>query len=155
MSEAMSEKHEELIAKIEEIQDALVVARQEFESGDLKSVPYSNRREVMIKAGLVSIAELCGVDLEAIGIDANGEYQLRALDPEFPQAGYCGDFGQFAEILNPHKPRCGQMGTVAVLDADSGWCRLNHFGAEKLVSGFDPEMITVQSDETKAKGVKL
>ena len=107
----------------------------------------------MIKAGLVSIAELCEVNLEAIGIDANGEYQLRALDAENPRAEYCGQFGQFAEILNPHKPRCGVMGTVAVLDADNGWCRLNHFGAEKLVEGFDPELISAAS--TQKKGVKL
>lgn len=39
----MSEKHEELVAKIEEIQGALIVARQQFDAGDLirSSIPIS------------------------------------------------------------------------------------------------------------------
>jgi hypothetical protein len=46
-------------------------------------------------------------------------------------------------VLNTHcRPRCGSIGTVAVMDPDHAtWCRINHFEAEHLVYAVANEVV--------------
>lgn len=53
-------------------------------------------------------------------------------DGSDPQYG-CGHFGKrFADLLNQYNPRTG-LSPSATLLPESGWCRMNHFDAERVV----------------------
>lgn len=109
-------------------------AKAKFDSALLKPVPYADERERHLSAALKALAGMYGVNLQGpLHIDSNGEYSLAALKPDGsnPQHYGCAPFGAFADVLNPHSPRTGIA--ACTLTADSGWCRIGHFGVESMV----------------------
>jgi len=114
--------------------DGLRKAKAKFESALLKPVPYADERALHLSAALKALAGMYGVNLQGpLHIDSNGEYSLAALkdDGSNPSIHGCAPFGAFAEILNPHSPRTGLA--ACTLQAESGWCRIGHFGVESMV----------------------
>lgn len=113
----------------------LFKCQEQFENGVLKSVPYSAERERCLAKSLAALADAYGVRLKTpLHIDVNGEFSIVAQsdDPLANAIGGCGEYGSFAQILNRHSPRTGTA-PGARLDEKSGWCRMNHFEAEKMV----------------------
>lgn len=105
--------------------------------GGMKTpIDIARLRENRIARGLTKIATRHGVTLRGpLHIDANGEFSVVAsngTDKDGPNDP-CGKFKTFAAVLNMHNPRCG-IAPGAVLLPESGWCRLNHFDAENLVT---------------------
>jgi hypothetical protein len=116
------------------IPDQIRALHSQFAAKTLTSVAHSRKREALLQKGLVAIAQSHGVNLSAVGIDANGEFRLKA-NPEgntHRDREACGPFKTFAEVLNKHNPRCG-MQPPAILEANSGWCMINHFDVERLI----------------------
>lgn len=118
-----------------EIVAALDALNAKFAAGEVKSVQHGNERSQLVSQGLAAAAKALDTELVVSGyIDANGEYNLSAQHPDgrLPMYG-CGKFSQaFVDVLNQHHPRCGVLPT-AHLTVDAGWCRLNHFDAERLI----------------------
>lgn len=93
-------------------------------------------RESALAAGLRELAARHGVTLrEPLQVDARGEFSVVASNgtpcdgPNDP----CGCFGTFGPLLTRYSPRCGVL-PGAHLDERSGWCKLHHFNAEKLLA---------------------
>lgn len=107
-------------------------AKTKFEANELKSVPYSDLRQQHLSAAVTALASGHGVTLRApLYIDGNGEYSIVAVEEgRDPRMG-TGQFGEFAEVLNPHRPRTGIV--PCALSPESGWCRINHFSVENMV----------------------
>lgn len=118
----------------------LVDIRGMAERGELVGIQVKDRREPAIAGALAALASEHGVHLRApLHVDANGEFSLVALKmhadggPLNPDFYGSAPFGEtFAALLNRHGPRTGSPGPN-VLDASNGWCKLNHFAAERLV----------------------
>ena len=111
--------------------------------GELKPWPYAQERERLLNLSLAALAEDLGSRLKPIGrINVNGEVLISAA-PEEEYAkyrDYCGKFGEtFAKLLNSCTPRCG-IAPGAIMHADSGWCYINHFLAEKMVMSYYAEV---------------
>lgn len=123
-----------------EFRQAIAVLNQtneDFANGHTSSVAHANTRQAAILAAVRFMAKSFGVQLAPMhAIDANGEISIVALDGDRDPSLGCGRFGgPFAALLNTANPRTGVM-PGATLCSESGWCRLNHFEAEKLVIGY-------------------
>ena len=96
----------------------------------------SREREASIAQGLRDLAKQHGITLrEPLVIDSNGEFSIQVSNGT-DKDGHkdpCGEFGTFADQLSRHSPRCGFVPTK-YLSPKNGWCRINHFDAEKLVA---------------------
>lgn len=113
----------------------LTAAKESFADGQIKPVQFRDLREARLAAALNAMAADLGVKLrQPLHVDSLGEYSIVAIpeDGSLPQYG-AGQFGQkFSAALNRHNPRTGER-PGAILIPESGWCRLNHFEAEKMV----------------------
>lgn len=115
--------------------DDLDNVHAQFSLAEISSVQHGNLREKAIGQALEALADHYGVDLKTpLTIDSRGEFSIMVKHPDSEELNFCGKFTQeFAEVLNQYGPRCGIYPT-AVLDSDSGWCRMNHFSVEKMVT---------------------
>ncbi|MBY0466250.1 MAG: hypothetical protein K2W33_15035 [Burkholderiales bacterium] len=127
-----------LAASIQSLQQAHL----DFQTQKISSLEHARQREAALAKALDLIALEHGVNLQKpLQIDSNGEFSIVALRPDGPvgqdpKIHGCGHFcNGFNELLNAHNPRCG-ISPGATLFPESGWCRLNHFGAERLVVGY-------------------
>lgn len=110
---------------------------KQFARRELSPVGYRDMREPALARALLAMAAELGVTLQQpLHIDANGEYSIVALKPGGNDPRYgCGAFGEaFAQALTSHRARCGVM--PATMSPDSGWCRLFHLEAEKMVRSY-------------------
>jgi hypothetical protein len=121
--------------------ESLVQAHARFAAGELSSVGFKDVREAHLAPALQELAAGFGVTLELpLHIDSRGEYRIVAMpkDGSSPRYG-TAPFGNFAAVLNQHRPRTGQApGTVC---PENGWCYMNHFDVERMVltqSGLSP-----------------
>jgi len=118
--------------------DSLSKIGQELESGKISSFEYAHARETSLVSALVSMAALMGVTLQQpMQIDGNGEFSVVAMRPDGKNPNYygCGEFGEaFLGCLNTASPRTGVL--PGTLCASTGWCRVNHFEAEKMVKAY-------------------
>lgn len=125
------------MSKLKEAVEALAVATTAFERGELKSVPYGNQREACLVQSLIALGEAFDLRFkQPLYIDSNGEFSLVVLHPDGrrPEMG-CGRYGEeFVKLLNKHRPRTGV--TPGTQSADNGWCRINHFDAERMVQEY-------------------
>lgn len=116
---------------IERFQAAITALRAEHGRGGLDS---ARRREAALIEGLKAYAGLYGRDLFGIyAIDANGElcFQVRHPTKREPT---CGAFGlPIGTDLGRIETRCGSSPMRYPFPAESGWTRLNHFAAERLL----------------------
>lgn len=115
--------------------EKLRVASEQFATGLVKSVPFSDVRGACLGVALHELAKHHGVELRGpLFIDSRGEFSLIVNPPDGKNTtGSCGAFGQeFAALLNQYRPRTGIV-AGAVLEAESGWCWMNHFDVEKMV----------------------
>lgn len=115
---------------------SLIQDSEKFAAGAIASVPFSRLREEHLATALRELATLHGTALQLpLQINSNGEFSVVALQEGQTSARMgSGAYGSFAEVLNPHRPRCGVFGSPpAQLEERSGWCYLNHFDAERLV----------------------
>lgn len=102
----------------------------------MKPVQQSRRREARIANALIRIARKHGVNLrKPLTIDANGEFSIVASNntPNDGPNDACGQFRTFAAVLSKYSPRTGIVPT-SHLSPENGWCRMNHFNAERLVN---------------------
>jgi hypothetical protein len=124
-----------LAASIQSLQQAHL----DFQARRITPLEHSRQREVALAMALDLIALEHGVNLQKpLQIDSNGEFSIVALLPDgqdpkiYGAALFCNGFN---ELLNAHNPRCG-VSPGATLLPENGWCRLNHFDAERLVVGY-------------------
>lgn len=112
----------------------LIQAKQDFDTGLLKSVPYADVRGNALCRAVMELARIFGVELNTLhGIDSRGELHLSVINVEQPGGLFCGYFGtKFAELLNAANVRTG-IQPPAHLHDRSGWCIINHFEAENMV----------------------
>lgn len=140
--------------RFREVFSALTKANQEFASGELSSLDHSRAREACLSAALDEIAEDCGIKLQGpLQINSRGEFSLVALDPSGrdPLLG-AGQYGEaFANILSRYSWRCGTEAVPAgtKILPENGWCRLNHFEAEKMVTDYAREHEIEESHEVQ------
>ena len=121
--------------EFQEAAKALIEAKERFAAGEIKPVQYRDIREEALSRALNSMTSDLGVKLQQpLQVDSRGEFSIVAMpeDGSSPQLG-AGPFGEaFSDALNHHNPRTGER-PGAIMDGESGWCRLNHFDAEKMV----------------------
>ena len=109
------------------------------------STPYqdSKIREKKLSDGLIKLAEKHGVHLRYYTqhyIDSKGEFDIIAEAPntEYPKRGdACGKYGEaFAAVLSRYGPRTGALcyGYHKSCHADGGWCMMNHFEVERMLT---------------------
>ena len=113
---------------------ALVYANAQFAARTLSPVAHRDAREPAIAGALVAMAAEMGVTLQTpLYVDSNGEFSLNAMHPDGRQPTMgCGEFGEaFSAALTKHQARMGV--NPGLIDPVNGWCRLNHFGAERMV----------------------
>ena len=126
-----------LCSPFEQAMSALHAAHAAFSRAELSSVAFAHARESALAQALTSLADSLGVKLQQpLQIDSRGEFSIVALNAraENPQFYGCGTFGpELAALLTQHKGRTGAFGPCT-FEAGSGWCRLNHFDAERLVT---------------------
>lgn len=114
---------------------ALQDTNAKFADGKALAVPHSVARAKAIGEALTALAAEFGVTIAGpLHIDSRGEFMLTAKDPaDTTPRPVTGKFGaELASILNEHNPRQG-VAPGPFLHADSGWCYMNHFDAERLV----------------------
>ncbi len=122
-----------------EFRQAIAVLQQvneDFSKGHTSAVAHGHTRAAAISAALTYMAKSFGVQLQSPGlIDGNGEFNLVALDGDRDPRLGCGRFGEkYVGWLNTAKPRTGVL--PSTLCADNGWCRMNHFEAERMVLAY-------------------
>lgn len=114
-----------------------------FSAGTISPLAYSRHREKLLAQAIEAIAMMHDVKLKTpLQIDSNGEFSievpLRCVEP----------FGNgFNELLNRHNPRCG-IASGARLLPENGWCKLNHFDAERLIIDYCSHMSRDEVQET-------
>lgn len=110
---------------------AINALQAEHGKGGLDS---ARRREAALIDGLKAYAALYGKTLFGIyAIDSNGElaFNVRSLTLREPN---CGAYGlAIATDLGRIETRCGSSPMQYPFPAESGWTRLNHFAAERLL----------------------
>jgi hypothetical protein len=125
----------EISAEFLQSVQALERARERFEAGELKAVPYSQERELALSRALRALAVGYGVPLYGpLTIDSRGEFSLIAANKEGlnPHHYGTGQYGEdFVSLLNQFEPRTGER--PGQLCAVNGWCHMNHFNAERMV----------------------
>lgn len=113
----------------------LVSVNKAFANGEIRPVPHGDLREEQLSKALVALAETCGVRLQApLRIDANGEVSLVALKEGAVDGKMgCAQFGaRFADLLSGMNFRTGIV-PLSRVSPETGWGKLNHFAAEKIV----------------------
>lgn len=107
---------------------SLSMSTEQFAKGQISSFEYARERESAISCGLTEMAKDFGVDLkQPLFINSNGDYTLTCVS----------GFKDMIQQLNANHPRCGVFGSGdAILSAESTWCYMNHFNAEKMVVRF-------------------
>lgn len=121
--------------------DELKTAAQGLQTGALSGVAHRDMREPALAKALIALAKNFGVNLQApMYIDSNGEFSVIALNPEGPPLTQgCGKFGEpFAALLSLFRARTGIA--PGHIGGFNGWCRLNHFMAEKLVLSYAAQL---------------
>jgi hypothetical protein len=89
-------------------------------------------REANLAGGLRTLAERHSVKLrEPLRINANGEFNVIA-EGATPYKG-CSPYGSLAAVLNRHNPRTGVQPGACLLP-ESGWCYMNHFDVERMLT---------------------
>lgn len=112
----------------------LITTQKDFAEGKISSFEHSRKREAALAKGLTAIALNYGVVLQQpLQIDSNGEFSIVAVkEGQDPRYG-CGQFGEkFAAALGKNW-RSGINTADFNMLPENGWCRLNHFEAEKIV----------------------
>lgn len=125
---------QEAINKVRE----LATIQEKFLRGEISSLDHSRLRESLLIDALMAVAASDGARIQRpISIDSRGDIAVMASpDIGSKVPGSVGKFGAaFAQRLNKHSPRTGSAayGYNAVMEANSGWCHLNHFSVERLV----------------------
>ncbi|MNF20722.1 hypothetical protein D3C87_686450 [compost metagenome] len=94
---------------------------------EIKPVEAGNLRDAAIAKGLRAIAAHYGKTLvEPLHIDANGEYRFTITND--------GEYGNELVALINHIPlRTGVSPSKGTMLGCNGWCRINHFDAERLL----------------------
>jgi hypothetical protein len=133
----------ELVHAVGRLRDA--AAR--FATGKLSSVAYSNERETCLADALRAMAAEHRIRLrEPLQVDSRGEFTIvaRAVDETPPSQG-AGRFGDaFALALTRHCARTGTAGPTHII-GENGWCLLNHFDAERMVSEYHDQCVALQA----------
>lgn len=107
-----------------------------FAAGKISAWEYGNQRATALAATITAMAAETGVTLQQpMGIDGNGEFSIVALHESGrpPSQGAGAYSEEFCAALNRHRPRTGMVGAACTLLPENGWCRMNHFDAEKMV----------------------
>lgn len=120
-----------------EFRQSIAVLKQtteDFASGHTTAVAHASARSAAICAAVKAMARSFGVQLGPLSIDSLGELSVVAVRAGAAGLPGCGQFGgPFAARLNTANPRTGVQYGSAQLHSQSGWCKINHFDAEKLV----------------------
>ena len=144
-------KNEILFAAIEALQQT----HADFKASKLSPLEHSRQREAAITLALEQVALEHGVTLQTpLHIDSRGEYSVVALRPDGRNPAHYGSglfVNGFNELLNAYNPRCG-VSAGATLLPENGWCRLNHFDAERLVVAFCERQAEVSEPAQKPVG---
>ena len=113
------------VVKLNEIEQARL-------SGQLKPYPAGAQRMDMIIQGLKDIAQDYGFNLKShIQCDSNGEIMFSG---KLDQDGFSPSFGSgLASLLNTIYVRTGIQSCIGHVMPINGWCRINHFEAEKMI----------------------
>lgn len=111
---------------------ALRMAHTQFAAAELSPVAHSHAREAALAHALQNLAATYGVMLEApLQIDSRGEFSIVSRPEGSVRGMGTSPFGEFAEVLNKHRPRTGVL--PGTLDPSNGWCLMNHFDVERMV----------------------
>lgn len=115
--------------------EGLMKMNELFSNGQITSFDFTRRRDVFVSRALLAMAESHGIEFQSpLNVDGRGEYTLIARPKEGGSPAYgAGEFGDaLAKVLNEYQP-CTGVVPGAHLDGKSGWCRMNHFDAERMV----------------------
>lgn len=113
---------------------------------DLKPVQLGNQREAAIVAGLHGLAAHFGKDIDFTRIDANGELDFN-IKGEF--RGFCGEYGEeLAAVISQVPRRTGIYPTDGSVLPENGWCRINHFDAERLLKIVGHDLFGIDGPST-------
>ena len=99
-------------------------------------VAFAHERENALIEGLHGLAAEYGRTLAPMNIDARGEinFHVQPLDGRTGRDAECGCYGEeLAEWLTMVPRRTGTFPYAGHASPDNGWCRLNHFDAERLL----------------------
>jgi hypothetical protein len=120
-------------AFLQEMQ-AFAATEAKYRAGELKPYPFSLERDRHIAAALHELAASHGVRLKPLSPrTVDGEVLVAAVCERVGVSdASCGQFGTFAALLNPLRPRC-VPDRPAVMHAGSGWCYIPHSALERLV----------------------
>lgn len=112
--------------------------------GAISPLDHRLEREKTLAQALRVIAGRFGVTLEEpLQVDSNGEFSLVSVKPGRNPHWYGAEsFNGFADVLSDFGPRMGAAPLPAGcrLLPENGWCRLNHFSAEKMVRHYHATM---------------
>jgi len=101
----------------------------------------SQIREQALIDGLHAIAADCKIKLKPTHIDSNGEFAVNAESEKGPFSDVCGPYGEaFASWLSRVPRRTGISASTSPVLPENGWCRINHFDAERLVRLYNKEV---------------
>lgn len=132
---------------------ALRTANEKFARHEISPVAHAREREAAVAKALRAVAADHQVQLqEPLSIDSNGEFSIIALgdDGQVTCRGG-GRFGDaFAELLTRNRARTGWPGPNVILGCN-GWCRLNHFEAEKMVSTYYDQLVVFETAGPESK----
>jgi hypothetical protein len=114
---------------------ALAGIHARFAALEIKSVEHADLRGPCLATALSELAAVHGVTLQLpMHIDSRGEFRIVALNPDGTSPLYgSGPFGDFATVLNLYRPRTGIFAGATLLP-ESGWCYMNHFDVERMVT---------------------
>lgn len=116
--------------------DELQSVHAKFKAGSLSPVEHSRSREASLARALRALAAEHGVTLHGYLRISSGEFHIVAARPDGRDAYIhgSGEFGEaFAAILNRHNPRTGERPGAHIM-AENGWCYMNHFDVERMVT---------------------
>ena len=93
-------------------------------------------RAIAIGESLLLLGKVFGIDFDSyLYINSLGEINLK-VEPESEadrRASFTGKYGKnFALLLSQYEIRTGTIVTKGYVLPENGWCRINHFEAEKM-----------------------
>ena len=129
----LTESQSLLIAACEDLR----ILDEELKSHQISAFEHSRLREDALITALHMTADICGVTLKPTHINALGDFTISAVDPDPAKRMFCGRYGeQFAALLSTVSWRTGVVADKGKMLPENGWCYVNHFEVERMVTQF-------------------
>ncbi len=131
------------ITELRRLIGQLGVLQRQADEGKVSPLGAGRLREGLLSKGLRILAAEAGIELrEPLQINANGEYAVIAemTDPSLRSMGASGPYGAaFAALLRRFDTRTGQFAVKGHVLPENGWCWMNHFEVERMLTSLAQE----------------